>query len=110
VARAARGRARVVWHVVRSDEAVRSWEEPIDLLFVDGDHLEAGVRLDWERWHAHVRPGGCVAFHDSRLGRPGGRGLPGPTAVVDGLFRDASVAGWSISDEVDRTTVVRREG
>lgn len=110
VARAARGRARVVWHAVRSDEAIRGWEEPIDLLFVDGDHLEAGVRLDWEQWHGHVRPGGCVAFHDSRLGRPGGRGLPGPTAVVDGLFRRGSVAGWSIADEVDRTTVVRREG
>ncbi len=109
VARAARGGAHVVWHPVRSDEAVRGWSAPIDLLFVDGDHLEPGVRSDWDLWHPHVRPGGAVAFHDSRLGRGDGRGLPGPTAVVEQLFRAGAVPGWSIAAEVDRTTVVRRD-
>lgn len=109
VARAARGGARVAWHAMRSDEAVQGWSTPVDLLFVDGDHLEAGVRLDWDLWHGHVRPGGSVAFHDSRLGKPAGRGLPGPTAVVDALFVQGEVPGWSIAAEVDRTTVVRRE-
>ena len=28
-----------------------------------------------------------VLFHDARLTQPGGRGLPGPSAVVDGLLR-----------------------
>lgn len=109
VARVARGRARVVWHVQRSDEAVVGWDAAIDLLFIDGDHLEDGVRLDWELWHAHVRPGGRVAFHDSRLGRPGGRGLSGPTAVVEELFRAAPRPGWTVVNEVDRTTVVQRD-
>ncbi len=110
VARAAGSQGpRVTWHVARSEDAVRGWEAPIDLLWIDGDHLEPGVRLDWELWHPHVRPGGLVAFHDSRLGRADGRGLPGPTAVVEDVFRGPHGAqGWSIAHEVDRTTVVRR--
>ena len=36
---------------------------------------------------ASSRRGGHVVFHDARADRPGGRGLPGPTAVVDRHFR-----------------------
>jgi hypothetical protein len=109
VARAARGGPRVIWHARFSQDAVVGWTTPIDLLFVDGDHLEPGVRRDWDDWHGHVVPGGHVAFHDSREDRPHGRGLPGPTRVVDALFRDGTTPGWTIAHEVDRTTVVRRD-
>jgi hypothetical protein len=56
-----------------------------------------------------VAVGGHVVFHDARMGRPGGRGLPGPTAVVDRHFRspDAHEA-WEIAAEADRTVAVRR--
>ena len=109
MARASRNGPRIVWHIERSDETAARWELPVDLVFIDGDHLEPGVRLDWECWHGHVTPGGHVLFHDSRLSRPGGRGLPGPTAVVDELFRGEEPApGWTIAHEVDRTVVVRR--
>lgn len=109
VGRAARGGLRVVWHPQYSHDAVVGWTDPIDLLFIDGDHLEPGVRRDWDDWHGHVVPGGHVAFHDSREGKPSGRGLPGPTRVVDVLFREDPVPGWTIVHEVDRTTVVRRD-
>ena len=100
---------RVVWHVAYSGDVGRGWTGgPVDLVFVDGDHLEPGVELDWDVWHPHVAPGGHVLFHDARLGQPGGRGLPGPTAVVDRLFRgDDAVAGWEIAAEVDRCVAVR---
>ncbi len=69
------------------------------------------MRLDWELWHPFVPAGGHVLFHDARLGRPGGRGLPGPTAVVDALFRGSgAVPGWEIAAEVDRCVAVRRVG
>jgi predicted O-methyltransferase YrrM len=114
VGRAARGGSapRVVWHVAFSADVARSWAGgPVDLVFVDGDHLEPGVLLDWELWHPHVAAGGHVLFHDARLGREGGRGLPGPTAVVDRLFRGAdAVAGWEIVAEVDRMVAVQRTG
>ena len=110
VARAARhGGPRVIWHVERSEDTARSWTAPVDLVFVDGDHAEDATRLDWELWHAHVAPGGHVLFHDAREGRPDGRGLTGPTRVVDELFRGAqALGGWSIAAEVDRTVAVRK--
>ena len=98
----------VRWHMARSQDVGRSWDGgPVDLVFVDGDHSPDGCREDWERWHAHVSPGGAVAFHDARLGQPGGDGSPGPTGVVDELFRPGR-AGWEIVEEVDSLVVVRR--
>jgi cephalosporin hydroxylase len=36
----------------------------IDLLHIDGDHTEEGVRRDWENYRPMVREGGVVMFHD----------------------------------------------
>jgi glycosyltransferase involved in cell wall biosynthesis/predicted O-methyltransferase YrrM len=109
VGRAARhGGPAVHWHLAFSQEVGRTWRGgPVDLLFVDGDHSAEGCREDWEAWHSHVAPGGAVAFHDARMGRPGGSGHPGPTSVVDELFRTGST-GWTIFEEVDSLVVVRR--
>ena len=100
----------VLWHVDFSANVALRWTAgEVDLLFVDGDHSEEGVTEDWARWHGHVAPGGVVVFHDARASRPGGRGLPGPTAVVDRLFRGRPpAAGWSIAREADRAVAVRR--
>jgi len=38
--------------------------EPIDFLFIDGDHTDAGVRADFANFRDLVRPGGLIAFHD----------------------------------------------
>jgi predicted O-methyltransferase YrrM len=108
VARAARdGGPKVVWHVAFSADVARGWAAgPADLVFIDGDHSEAGVRTDWEQWSPLVAPGGVVLFHDARHGRPGGVGLEGPTAVVDGAVRGA--AGWEVVEEVDAAVAVQR--
>ena len=37
-----------------------------DFVFIDGDHSFEGLKGDWEGWSRLVRPGGCVALHDSR--------------------------------------------
>jgi predicted O-methyltransferase YrrM len=108
-ARRLRGRApRVVWHVATSETVASHWSGEVDLVFVDGDHSEAGCELDWSRWHAFVSPGGYVVFHDARADQPGGRGLPGPTAVVKRHFRASGQPGWKIAAEADRTVAVRR--
>ncbi|HEY8637698.1 MAG TPA: class I SAM-dependent methyltransferase [Solirubrobacteraceae bacterium] len=111
VARAAgRGGPDVHWHIALSHDVAPGWIAPIDLLFIDGDHAEDAVARDWTDWHGFVVPGGYVLFHDSRGGKPAGRGLPGPTTVVDRLFRGGGGAspGWKIVAEVDRTVGVRR--
>lgn len=37
---------------------------PVDFLFIDGDHSYEGVRADFHLYAPFVRPGGIVAFHD----------------------------------------------
>jgi len=114
VARARRRRGAaapaVHWHVCLSADLAVGWRGRADLVFIDGDHSESGCELDWAEWHANVALGGHVVFHDARAGRPGGRGLPGPTAVVDRHFRSsgAGIPGWEIVAEADRTVAVRR--
>lgn len=112
VARATRRRGHrapsVHWHVALSHEVASSWKGEVDLVFIDGDHSEQGCELDWVSWQGFVSPGGRVVFHDAREGEVGGRGLPGPTAVVSRLFRDGSTPGWELEAEADRTVAVRR--
>jgi predicted O-methyltransferase YrrM len=105
-----RGGPRIRWHIARSQDVGRRWAGgPVDLVFIDGDHSLEGCREDWEAWNGHVVPGGAVAFHDARLGRPGGSGGPGPTRVVDELFRGLRLPkGWMLAGEVDTLVVVRR--
>jgi predicted O-methyltransferase YrrM len=38
--------------------------EPLDFLFVDGDHTYEGVKQDFESYRELVRPGGLIALHD----------------------------------------------
>jgi hypothetical protein len=98
----------VHWHTALSHEVAASWSQPLDLVFIDGDHSEAGCELDWDCWRAFVAVGGHVVFHDARADRPGGRGLPGPTAVVERRLRDSRGPAWEIVGERDRTVAVRR--
>ncbi|MDQ6806342.1 MAG: class I SAM-dependent methyltransferase, partial [Actinomycetota bacterium] len=96
------------WYLERSQDLGRRWSGgPVDLVFVDGDHSPEGCREDWEVWQHHLSPRGAVAFHDARAGRPGGYGSPGPTSVVDDVFRTAD-SSWAIVEEVDSLVVVRR--
>jgi predicted O-methyltransferase YrrM len=113
VARALRRRGpdapSVLWHLALSHEVAARWSTEVDMVFIDGDHSEAGCDLDWSCWHPFVPVGGRVVFHDARADRAGGRGLPGPTAVVARHFRSGDrTPGWDIVAEADRAVVVRR--
>jgi predicted O-methyltransferase YrrM len=102
------GGPKVHWHLARSQDVGRTWSGgSVDLVFIDGDHSPDGCREDWELWHHHVSSGGVVSFHDARAGCDGGHGSPGPTAVVDDVFRAAD-SGWMIVEEIDSLVVVQR--
>jgi predicted O-methyltransferase YrrM len=37
---------------------------PLDFLFIDGDHSYSGVRQDWQMYSPFVTAGSLIAFHD----------------------------------------------
>lgn len=62
-------------------DAAKDWtNEPIGLLYIDGSHLYADVKADYEAWAPHLAPNGVVAFDDYRTRRN-----PGVTQFVDEL-------------------------
>jgi len=66
--------------IIRGDPAAigRDFNDPIDLLHIDGDHSYEGVSRDFHTWSRLVRPGGCVIFHDTEA-------FPGVRALFDEL-------------------------
>ena len=54
-----------------SNDAVKNWTLPIDVLFIDGDHTYEGVRDDWNNFSPFVKKGGVVYFHDCDATSPG---------------------------------------
>jgi predicted O-methyltransferase YrrM len=55
--------------------------EPLDFLFIDGDHTYDGVRRDFEDYGPLVRPGGLIGFHD--IAQPGEL-VPGGATLLCG--------------------------
>jgi predicted O-methyltransferase YrrM len=56
--------------------------EPLDFLFIDGDHTYEGVKRDFEMYSPLVRPNGLIALHDI-LPRP-----DIPTIQVDRFWNE----------------------
>lgn len=48
----------------RSQEIGLTWLHKADIVFVDGDHSEQGVRGDIKAWLKKIKRGGIMAFHD----------------------------------------------
>lgn len=57
-----RGNSRSPKTIARVRSALRG--NPLDCLFIDGDHSLSGVTADFENYSALVRRGGVIAFHD----------------------------------------------
>lgn len=100
---------RVVWLRQRSDEAIRDWSGPIDLLHIDADHAFERAQRDWADWHVHVRLGGTVAFHDSAVFEGGWTTAEwGPVRVVESILAERT--DWRLAARVDSLSVLRRVG
>lgn len=54
-----------------SADVATSWDKPIRLLWVDGDHSYQGAKKDCDGFLPHLAPGGIVAFHDALNAFPG---------------------------------------
>jgi predicted O-methyltransferase YrrM len=58
-------------HLAYSADVANSWNRPIRLLWIDGDHSYEGAKKDLDGFLSHVVPGGVVAFHDALNAFPG---------------------------------------
>jgi predicted O-methyltransferase YrrM len=56
--------ARVRLHQMYSSELAKTWNEPLRLLWIDGDHTYKGTRIDFEGFAPHLVDKAIVAFHD----------------------------------------------
>src|SRR5262245_20107139 len=63
--RAAKVDELVVPHVDFSEAVARTFEAPVELIFIDGLHEYEGVKTYFEAWFPRVLDGGIMAFHDS---------------------------------------------
>lgn len=52
-------------HRAFSHEVGPTWQRPIRLLWIDGDHTYAGASRDFDLFSPHLAEGGVVALHDT---------------------------------------------
>jgi predicted O-methyltransferase YrrM len=78
--------------VVADSRKVEPPAEPLELLFIDGDHSYDGAKADFERWQAFVRPDGHVLFHDAVDAGGYGNVYPGVARLVTEIERDPAWA------------------
>jgi predicted O-methyltransferase YrrM len=102
VRRVARG--TVVWHRAASHVVAADWDEPVDFVFIDGNHSYEGVSRDWADWTSLLRPGGIVALHNAR------RTGENPTCphVIRKAEEICASGGWIEVGAVDSTVAWRR--
>jgi MMP 1-O-methyltransferase len=63
-------------HAAYSKEVAKSWNQPIRVLWIDGDHSYEGAKSDLDGFFPHLVPEGVVAFHDAL------NNFPGPIRVI----------------------------
>jgi len=83
-----------------SQAAAGDFDEPIELLFVDGSHVEEDVRVDFDQWVPKVVDGGWVAFHDTTW-TAGPRRVVGERIYRSRAFKDVRFVAGS-------TTIARK--
>ncbi len=85
-----------------------TWSEPLDFLFIDGDHKWAAVDRDFTDWVPKLKVGGLLAMHDARMNRPGGANFhPGPSQVAHTrIFMQPE--SWEVVAEAFSLVVARK--
>jgi len=52
-------------HRAFSHDLGRTWDRPLRLLWIDGDHTYSGVKLDFDLFSPFLVEGAIIAFHDT---------------------------------------------
>lgn len=81
----------IKFYAMKSSMAHKYIKQPIDLLFIDGDHSYKGVKTDCKYYLPKLKNNGIVAFHDYHSSGS----LPGVKKAVDEFTQ-----GWhTVCDE-----------
>lgn len=56
--------SRIRFHQTYSYELAKTWNAPLRLLWIDGDHSYAGTKRDVEAFAPHLSDKGIIAIHD----------------------------------------------
>jgi len=87
-----------------SEDAAKDFDQPIELIFIDGDHSYEGVKRDFELWYPKVVEGGVIAFHDT-VGWDGPRRLVNEEIFKGKNFKNARFSGSiTYATKVSKTT------
>jgi predicted O-methyltransferase YrrM len=88
-----------------SQPAAGKFDEPIELLFVDGAHEYDLVLEDFEKWVPKVVEGGWVAFHDTTW-TAGPRKVVGQSIYRSQRFKDVQfvVGSLTVARKVERNS------
>ncbi len=89
--------------VMTSEQAAQGWDTPVRLLWIDGDHRYAAVKLDYTLWEQHLVEGGILAMHDTIR-------KMGPKRVLwENIFRSHRFEQFAIVDNITAVRKVRRK-
>lgn len=55
---------KINFHQTFSYELAKTWDKPLRLLWIDGDHTYKGTKLDFEGFEKNLSDGAIVAIHD----------------------------------------------
>jgi hypothetical protein len=93
---------QVVPLIMTSEEAARSWNKPVRLLWIDGDHRYEPTKLDFTLWEPHLVEGGILAMHDTIRKK-------GPKRVLwEYIFRSGRFQEIAIVDNIIAFRKVKR--
>ncbi|MBI2558015.1 class I SAM-dependent methyltransferase [Candidatus Woesearchaeota archaeon] len=79
-----------------SDKAAKTFNKPVELIFIDGSHEYDLVKLDFELWFPKVIDGGIIAFHDT-VGWEGPKRLVKEIILKSRNFKSVKFADYSIT-------------
>jgi len=96
------GLNKVVISVLKdSSNAVKDWNKPIELLFIDGSHKYDIVKKDFLDWSKYLIEGGTIAFHDTIL-------FSGPrNAVNEIILSSKNFREFMLVDSITSATKVK---
>jgi predicted O-methyltransferase YrrM len=93
---------RVIPLIMTSQEAAKGWNQPIRLLWIDGDHRYKAAKLDFTLWEPFLVEGGILAVHDTIRKQ-------GPKRVLwENVFRSSRFQEIAIVDNITAVRKVKR--